>query len=399
MKNLLNTTFTINALNIETFKKMNNLSNYDIKKIESNLYKTHFVNMMPQRGFLTSEQSLVTAIDVDLNYDIHFFVKIFKEEGHSFLFVENGPMKISPYQEKIIIEVDNSEALNFLSQYKFYILKGDFDNKNLSSTFLKSSHEFLELPIKKIINGNQIIYNFDKESTKILDENDFIIYASEDNLDPVYSYKIRIDKSGSSKIFYTEGFESIIKLIDKNFKDLNLSGNLYKTRNGLRILLKDKFRDISKEENIESILNILEIFLMDDGLLNAYKLSEKRLIKYLVRLTPKLKNYKYMDNSYQEILKNLESVDLSSLYLEKNTIPLKYDFNKITYSSNNNSEFVDYAFGLLKNMIFKYLKDDTFAVCSFIKSYDYNGENDIINKYINYHDKWTKANLKNTILI
>lgn len=399
MDNLLNTTLTINALNIETFKIMNGLSENDIKKLESNLYKTHFVNMMPQRGFLTSEQSLVTVIDLDLNYDTIFFVKVFKEEDHSFLFVENGPIKISPFQKDFSIKVENSESLEYFKNYKFYILEGNFTNENNTSTFLKSNHKFVEIPVTKNISDDTIKYEFHTNAIKILENQNFIIYASDENLDPVYNYRIRIDKSLSTKKYYTEGYDSVIDLVDNNFKNLNLSGNLYKTRNGLRIILKDKFRDISKLENVESIVAILELFLMDSGLLNSYKLNENRLIKYLARLTPKLKNYKYMDNSYMEILKNLEAVDLSSLYLEKNIIPIKYDFKKTTYSNENNNQFIDNAFELLKTMIFKYLKDDSFAVCSFIKNYNYNGENDMINKFINYHDKWTKAHSKNSILI
>ena len=76
-----------------------------------------------------------------------------------------------------------------------------------------------------------------------------------------------------------------------------------------------------------------------------------------------------------------------------------YDFNKLIYSNTNTSEYLEKNFNLLKKLIFNYLKNDSFSVCSFIKDYKYGGENELINEFINYHDKWTKANLKNTILI
>jgi hypothetical protein len=141
--------------------------------------------------------------------------------------------------------------------------------------------------------------------------------------------------------------------------------------------------------------------LMDKTFLSMYENPEHaRLNSYLARLTPKLKNYKiFNENLYEEVCKNLDSLNLQVINFEKDVKPIKYDLNTVTYKNNKNNVHIDQSFDMLKTLISLYLKDNSFAVCSLIKSYDYGGEDKIINKFIKYHDIWTKSHVKDTILI
>lgn len=370
-----------------------------------NIYKTHFVNMMPQRGFLTSVQPLISIIDVDLSDEKVFEIVSFKDGDIPFIFVKNGPFRINPYQEYFSVESNNVQDLEVFDSYKFYFIKNKEIIKQPGlSTFIDTSFEFEKIIFKKEKKDNQICYRINPKDIKILNNLDykFVICSSskKEDIDPLYSLKILINNNTSVTKFYKEGYNSVISFIDEKFKELKLSGNLYRTKNGLRVILNDKFRNISDLNKKDDIIKLFEEFGLDDGLLTAYKREEdSRLKNYLTRLTPKLKNYKIFDNSYKTILDHLEVINLSSLNTEKNTVPIKYDFNQVHYINENKNEFIDNSFDILKELIFKYLKNDKYAVCSLIKTYNYTKQNKTINKFIEYHDKWTKAHLKDTILI
>lgn len=371
----------------------------NISYIRSNLKKTHFVNMMPQRGFLTSEQSFVTVIDIDLTYESDFILKIFKEDGIMHFFIKNGPLKINPYQKNFTIEIEDKDSMEFIDNCNFYEVTGGYILDNNIKSYAKSDYETKKIDcFEKEKNGNIFTFKIKPEYIDFLEKTNFLLFAHPQEIDLMYNAKLYIENNISIKKYNIEGYDSILLYIEETFKKLKLSGKLYKTKNGLRIILTDKFRDISKKENIKSIIDIMNEFMMDSSLVSLY-LLEDGIKHYLTRLTPKLKNYKYFDNSYELILKNLENFTLESLRLEKNIIPVKYDFNKIEYANNNTNQFLDYSFNILKEMIFNYLKNDSYAVCSLLKTYNYGPKNEIIDEFVQYHDKWTKANLKNTILV
>jgi len=374
----------------------------DIENIRTQLKKTQFSNLMPQRGFLTSAQNFVTIIDIDLTYESHFFIKALREDDILHFFVKNGPIKINPYQKNFIIEVEDKNDLKIINSCNFYIVEG----KNIYSNNTTSFREFNHIHTKvnyftKKIKENKVIFTIKSKFRKKLEKINSLYFVPDKDLNVVYSPKIYIYNDASIKKYNKEGYDSVLEYIHKIFKKLNLSGRLYKTRNGLRVILTDKFRDISKTKDLESIFSLFKEFMMDENFLSYYDAPEdKRLHKYLTRLTPKLKNYKYFDNSYDIIIKNIEKIDPSYFNLGQPTIvPKKYDFNKLTYENTSINPFLDSSLQILKNMIFNYLSNNNYAVCSLIKTYNYGTENKIINEYIEYHDKWTKANLINTILV
>jgi hypothetical protein len=363
-----------------------------------NIFNTHFENMMPQKGFLTSSQSLIPIIDIDLTYENHFILKIIQEESIPYFFVENGPLRINPYQEFFIIEAKDKETFNYLNSCNFYEIK-NYSILNNKTSFVEHSFEKKIIPFEKEVKENKFIYKINLEISKILEKKDVLIFGNGKNINPLQDPKLYIDHSKSIKRYITEGLPNIILEIDKIFKDLNLSGKLYKTRNGLRIILNDKFRNLLDINERQSSLKLMKTLMMDETFLSMYVKSENPLNTYLARLTPKLKNYKYFDDSYKDIFTNLHSINLESLFITKNIKPIKYDFNKLTYLKNKGDEFIDKSFDILRNIIFQYLKNDSFAVCSLIKSYNFSEENSIINDYIYYHDRWTKANLTDVTLI
>jgi hypothetical protein len=370
-----------------------------MNEIESILYKTHFTNMMPQRGYLNSVQPLVTVIDIDLIYQENFLLHKFAEEDITHFFVKNGPIKINPYQKSFSIEVENKESFEYFNLCKFYIIKGGYKYKNNRSSFGEANYKVKEIQFKKTIKNNKLLFEITPENSKTLKKLKSFVFAHPNEINPMYNLHIYIEKSRSFKMYNEKGYEHVLSYIDKKFKKLKLSGKLYKTRHGLRILLNDKFRDLSDKNNFDSLLKLMNSFMIDTALIDRYSSPELKFRTYVTRLTPKLKNYEYFDNSYKTILENLETTNLEALRFEKNIIPIKYDFEKVTYSNEQESEFLNSSLDLLKKMIFNYFKNDKFAVCSFIKSYNYGGENEIINNFIEYHDKWTKAHYNNTTLI
>ena len=192
-----------------------------------------------------------------------------------------------------------------------------------------------------------------------------------------------------------------------------MSGSLYETKNGLRIFLSDKFRDISKDENVPEILPLLKEFYLDESLIFSYQIKgtivkgkepapfmneRNRLEKYLARLTPKIKYYEQYDSRYINFVNNLLKIDVAPS-AEIDTIPLKYDFKNVTYSTDKPDELVEESFDILKSMITGYIQNDAYAVCRFIKNYSYTENDQRILEFLQFHDNWTKSYLQNAVLI
>ncbi|NBW57273.1 hypothetical protein EBR43_05725, partial [bacterium] len=222
---------------------------------------------------------------------------------------------------------------------------------------------------------------------------------------------VRADYVDESYANYETNDERLI--LNNKFIDLNLSGSLYETKNGLRIFLSDKFRDISKDENVPEILSLLKEFYLDESLIFSYQIKgtiiktnepapfmndKNRLEKYLARLTPKIKYYEQYDSRYSNYIDNLLKIDAAPS-AEIDTTPLRYDFKNVTYSTDKPDELVEETFDILKSMITGYIQNDTYAVCRFIKSYSYTENDQRIIDFLQFHDNWTKSYFQNAVLI
>jgi hypothetical protein len=374
----------------------------------SELYKTYFCNLLPNRGFLVSAQPYAPSIDIDLKYDTNFkVIKIIESDNKPFIYVRNGPFKVCPYQGSFSVECENTETLEYFDSCKFYIKRPNYKilrNSNLG---------FEEIVFNKTIESNKIIYSIDPEAAERLSKKSRLYCAPENEFTVRDSFKIYINTSKSTCIYYKEGIDPILDHIDQKFIDFNLSGSLYETKNGLRIFLSDKFRDVSKDENVDEILPLLKEFYLDEALVFSYKIKstivkrkeplpfmndKNRLEKYLARLTPKIKYYEQYDNRYVNYVDSLLATEAAPS-VEPDTVPLKYDFKNVTYSTGTTDELIEDSFSILNNMITGYLQNDAYAVCKYIKSYSYAEIDPRITEFLQFHDNWTKSSLQNAILI
>ena len=374
----------------------------------SELYKTYFCNLLPNRGFLVSSQPYAPSIDIDLRYDTNFkVVKVIESDNKPFIYVKNGPFKVCPFQGSFSVECEDTETLEYLDLCKFYIKRPNY------KILRNSKIGFEEIIFDKKIEFNKIIYSISPEVAEHLSNKSRLYCAPESEFTVQDSFKIYINTIRSTCIYYKHGINEIIDYIDQKFIDLNLSGSLYETKNGLRIFLSDKFRDISKDENVPEILPLLKEFYLDESLIFSYQIKgtivkgkepapfmneRNRLEKYLARLTPKIKYYEQYDSRYINYVNNLLKIDVAPS-AEIDTIPLKYDFKNVTYSTDKPDELVEESFDILKSMITGYIQNDAYAVCRFIKNYSYTENDQRILEFLQFHDNWTKSYLQNAVLI
>jgi hypothetical protein len=215
---------------------------------EKDLYKTHFTNITPQRGFLTSQQSLITIVDVDITYENHFILNKIKEDTLDYFFTKNGPIRICPYQKNFSLESDNFDDLKFFNIYQI-------QNFTEKSSFIKKTYKYSKAPFEKEIKNNKIIFKINESTSKFLEKKvKLYLGRTAEEINPIYSPKIYIDHSTSIKIYHTDGYDKILSYIEEVFFQLKLSGKLYKTKNGLRIILNDKFRNLNAKKGREDAL-------------------------------------------------------------------------------------------------------------------------------------------------
>lgn len=367
-----------------------------------NLYITNFSDFMPQRGFLTSNQRTIAIADVDTSVNFQYNLIPIKENDKVFLFAENGPCKINIYQKYIDLTIKETEYLEHLYKCKSFIK--NFDKNGA----------WEEIELNKEIIDNNLRLSFDEEL--FVDKKYSYIIFSKDlqSLDAKYDFRILTDKNISIKYVLEKNIEYLVDLIGKTLEKEKSSGRVYKTKNGLRIILTDKFRDLRVEEEKYSTANLMKSFYTDIYYIKAI-LAQSR---YLCRLTPKIKNYHLLgDNSYQQILEEMKTAEIATMKIVDEIFPIKYDFNEITYKNGNRSEVIERNFILLKKLIKKYLLTPEFSVCKLLKVYNFsepsfkkwitkiNDKDDItteqeeISKFVAYHDKWTKATIHDTTLI
>jgi len=369
-----------------------------------NLFVTNFADFMPQRGFVVSNQRILPVIDIDTSVALSYDIVPMEEKGKQFFFTENGPCKANIYQPYIDLNIKNDENkthINYLMECKTFI-------KNY-----KNNARWEELPVTKEIKDNRLRINF-PEGLFENKSHSYILFAKDKkSMDIKYDFRILADTNESIKYVIKNGLDLLISVIDKKMEENKLSGKLYRTKNGLRLILTDKFRDLRNEDQKSKVIKLMKLLQADIYYIRAIR-SQSR---YLCRLTPKIKNYKLLgEDSYQKILDEMKKSELTTMEIINDVFPVKYDFNSLTYRNENRNEALESNFATLKELIKKYLKTKGFAVCSFIKEYNYGEqpstlwlksegssdtikEYEAINEFLKYHDKWTKAFEQNAELI
>jgi len=369
-----------------------------------NLFVTNFADFMPQRGFVVSNQRILPVIDIDTSVALSYDIVPMEEKGKQFFFTENGPCKANIYQPYIDLNIKNDENkthINYLIECKTFI-------KNY-----KNNARWEELPVTKEIKDNRLRINF-PEGLFENKSHSYILFAKDKkSMDIKYDFRILADTNESIKYVIKNGLDLLISVIDKKMEENKLSGKLYRTKNGLRLILTDKFRDLRNEDQKSKVIKLMKLLQADIYYIRAIR-SQSR---YLCRLTPKIKNYKLLgEDSYQKILDEMKKSELTTMEIINDVFPVKYDFKSLTYRNENRNEALESNFATLKELIKKYLKTKGFAVCSFIKEYNYGEqpstlwlksegssdtikEYEAINEFLKYHDKWTKAFEQNAELI
>lgn len=369
-----------------------------------NLFVTNFADFMPQRGFIVSNQRVLSIVDIDTSVAFSYDIVPMEEKGKKFYFTENGPCKANIYQPYIDLNIKNDENkthLNYLFECKTFV-------KNY-----KNNARWEELPVTKEIKDNCLRINFPEGIFENRSQSYILFAKDKKSMDIKYDFRILTDTNESIKYVIKNGLDLLISVIDKKMEENKLNGRIYRTKNGLRLILTDRFRDLRNEEQKTKVIKLMKSLQADVYYIRAVR-SQSR---YLCRLTPKIKNYKLLgEDSYQKILDEMKKSELTTMEIINDVFPVKYDFKNLTYRNENRSDALEKNFNILKELIKKYIKTSGFAVCSFIKEYNFTedpstlwlksennldtiSEKEAINSYITYHDKWTKAFEKNAELI
>ena len=359
----------------------------------NNLYESIIHCMTPDRGYLQSEQNFVFVTDVDFKVKYKFDIVTYKDLDKYYYFYKSGCGSINPYQKKFIIK-SSCDSIKTINNLKIFCYK---------------KGEVKEIKLKKTIRKNTIEYHF---TEKQVSGSSLLIFSKDYNsIDLKYDLRINVVNNIASKIYLKKGLRELVSKIDSVFEKEKLSGNLYRTRNGFRIILSDEFRNLEIEKSRFDSINLMKKFLSDPVYVEMYvnikdwkSYRENKWANrgYGLRLSPKLKHYKFFDKSYEKILKKLENFQNEYVienYLNNDNFPVEYDFKKITFNKNDLfDKKIESTFDLFKKLIKSYLKSEKYSVCRFIKSYG-NKKSKTIEEFIKYHDMWTKSNNKNSILI
>jgi len=373
------------------------------------LYKTELSNMAPQRGFLVSYQPYAMILDVDLNSQREFNAQIFNDNGKEYVFLRDGPIKINFYQKYIQFHGDN-KTLDFIKNAKFLDLKVQYIQPEPGVVaFKKFDFNFQQINLEKEIGGNYVKFKISESLIDQLSDKSSILMTKDVfSINPSYDLYLSLTNNKSQNLFYQKGEEYVISYLENKFEEYKLSGNIYRTKNGLRVILTDKIRDIRDNFYRNEYVSLMEEMLTDEGILEMYRNKTDLALKennrfgfgYPMRLTPKLKNYSIFDSSYEDLLDKFDSIKIQQCRILDESVPFKFDLDKIHYKfDETKNEFLDEGLKTLQNLILKYLNNKNYGVCKLIKKIKYNEEVPDILKFVEYHDKWTNANSQNCILI
>ena len=361
-----------------------------MNQTEFNLYGSVIHCMTPERGYIASEQDRIFITDIDFKSKETFDLIIYKDLDRHYYFTKSDCCTINPYQKKFTLKF-NKKYLNLIDSLFVYGIKNG---------------KLFKVDLNKKIRKQSIEYTFEED--QINNFSTLIFSEKKDKVDLNYDLKINVVNNIACKIYIDYQLEGLIKAIDKVFFEENLSGNLYRTQNGFRIILNNKFFNLKIEKERLEAIRIMENLNSDPVYVYMYKnlkyWEEYRGNVYGLRLSPKLKNYKLFNNSYEKIISKLECLqneDVAVSYLEEEAVPIKYDLKNVKYNKNSyKNSRIENTFELFKNLVLSYLENPNYSVCHLVKKYNYSKSTaKEILEFIGYHDKWTKCLNKDSILI
>lgn len=368
--------------------------------INQNIYDTAFTNFAPQRGFLASTQDKIFITDVDIfkeKEDGYNLLEIL-DRNNKFYFSKSGPPSINLCKPFIKFNFKNKAQLNNFRKLKVY-LKYYENNKykkikkinyklKTDKTSITYSFPDLNKFIPKIkndykIENNQIVKNNNKTYQIVFSCDAKIINLNYGLRALVCQHDIKNELE-------------LLNLFSDIFAKEELSGRIYRTQKGFRIILTDRFLDLSKHEQRIKALDLMNKLLSDQGYIRSMIVNNL----YLARLSPKAKNYKKLNNKYENFINKIKDSEIFNLCLDQeNVIPIKYDFEKIYFPSKRQNLLVKKNFTMLKSLIKQYLASSKYGVCRLVKEIGNNNQPKEIKDFIYYHDLWTKANKTKKYLI
>lgn len=360
--------------------------------------------MAPQRGFIVSYQPYAMVLDIDLECQKEYTAQLINDSEIKHLFLRNGPIKLNPHQGYFEINGD-TKTIEYIKNLKTYSIQGNYaTTKDEIYAFTEPRFALKELGFEKVISENSVKFLIHESIIdKMSDANVIILCKDVESIDPSYDLSCFLFKNKSQDLFYKNGLDYILNILEEKFLNYKLSGNIYRTKNGLRIILTDKIRDLNNSELRSVYANFMEDMLMDNGLIYGYRKeldSPEANTNYLARLTPKLKNYSVFDSSYEEILDLVDAFKINESVILNKSIPYKIDLNNTYYTDNcEKNKFVEKGFEMLQGLIKKYIKSNDYCVCKLIKKIKHSEEVPEILDFIEYHDKWTKSYKIDSVLI
>ena len=330
------------------------------------LYATELTNLAPQRGFLISFQPYVMILDIDLNNQKEYNAKLLKDNNKQYLFIKDGPVKININQDYIQFNGDK-DTVDYIQNSKFLTLKVKYLQPEPGVVaFKKFDFDFKQIFLEKEVKENSVIFKLPKELMQTLaDESTILMTQDVLKINPSYDLYLGISKNKSENLYYEKGEDFVISYLENKFVEYKLSGNIYRTRNGLRVILTDKVRDMRDDFYRDEYIKLMTEMLTDRGIMtmleNKAILAKEDLVYafgYPVRFTPKLKYYSELDLSYEKILDSLDDVKIQQYKILEESIPYKFDLKEIFYKENEKkNEFLDEGLKTLQNLIIKYLKN------------------------------------------
>jgi len=307
------------------------------------------------RGYINSIQKYIGLIDVDfISSDNNFTIDF--TNNLTLYPLDVYQLNICPYQKSFDINFINMDKKS-ISEISIY----DRNNNDLNFK-------------KEIDNNSKVKFNIPKDIRCRKDE----FYILKDKKNDLM-FKIFVNYNASKRIYAENGEEKIINDIEKYLTQNKITSNIYRTQNGLRVILLDKLRGLFDKDSYQDYKSISNSIYGDDLYLK-YVIARGA---YSLRLTPKFRSYKLIDqNNYKEYEEKF-----------KESLGLKYLHGLIRAVGNplNGKKIIDSLSRI-------YLKSDKYSVAKIINRIGDIKDKDISN-FIEFHDKWTKANKINTILV
>ena len=311
------------------------------------LYKTEYNHL---RGYINSLQQNISIVDID--------------------FVERTTFNLEFDKNRFTLNPFDIFQLNISIYQKYF----DLNLINLKEDMIHNLNIYDEnnnlLNFTKKIDGSNVRYYISEE---LKDRKDKLYFLKDikNNL----SLNIYVNYDISKKIYMDHGENPLIENAIKYLNTNKISSNIYKTSNGLRVILLDRARNLSCENDLLDLININENLHGDSLYIKFIKIKNN----YTMRLTPKFRHYKLIaPNEYEMYSKKFKE------YLGVQNIN-----KQEKYKDANN--FID-------ELTKTYLKSNIFSVAKLIKNIGEVKDKNFLN-FIDYHDKVTKALKGGSVLV